>query len=114
MRHPPVAPHESSSSFSEASFNRMAEALLAREGFAGVAAITAELVGARVEILVPRRGSTGAHGTVAERFVAELVAGGLPPWPPGVTEVVPIVVGGEVQGAVVASGELDEGGVATL
>ncbi len=109
MRYPPIDPPESSSSFSEASFNRMAEALLAREGFAGVAAIAAELVGARVEILVPRPGSTGANGTVAERFVAELVAGGLPPWPPGVTEVVPIVVGGEVQGAVVVSGEFDEG-----
>jgi hypothetical protein len=109
MRHPPIDPPESSSSFSEASFNRMAQALLAREGFAGVAAIAAELVGARVEILVPRPGSTGTHGTVAERFVAELVAGGLPPWPPGVTEVVPIVVGDEVQGAVVVSGELDEG-----
>src|ERR1700749_579063 len=100
MRHPPIDPPESSSSFSETSFNRMAEALLAREGFAGVAAIATELVGARVEILVPRPGSTGPDGTVAERFVAELVAGGLPPWPPGVTEVVPIVVGGEVQGAV--------------
>jgi hypothetical protein len=110
MRYPPIDPPESSSSFSEASFNRMAEALLAREGFAGVAAIAAELVGARVEILVPRPGSTGTRGTVAERFVAELVAGGLPPWPPGVTEVVPIVVGGEVQGAVVVSGEIDEGG----
>jgi PucR family transcriptional regulator, purine catabolism regulatory protein len=109
MRHPPVDPPESSSSFSEASFNRMAQALLARQGFAGVAAITAELVGARVEILVPRPGSTGMHGTVAERFVAELAAGGVPPWPTGVTEVVPIVVGGEVQGAVVVSGELDEG-----
>jgi hypothetical protein len=109
MRYPPIDPPESSSSFSEVSFNRMAEALLAREGFAGVAAIAAELVGARVEILVPRPGSTGTRGTVAERFVAELVAGGLPPWPPGVTEVVPIVVGGEVQGAVVVSGEIDEG-----
>src|ERR1700743_268943 len=109
MRHPPVDPPESSSSFSEASFNRMAEALLAREGFAGVAAIAAALVGARGAILLPRRGSTGTHGTVAERFVAELVAGGVPPWPPGVTEVVPIVVGGEVQGAVVVSGELEEG-----
>src|ERR1700759_1640092 len=109
MRHPPGHPPEPSSSFSEASFNRMAQALLAREGFAGVAAITAELVGARVEILVPRPGSAGRHGTVADRFVAELVAGGVPPWPPGVTEVVPIVVGGEVQGAVVVSGELEEG-----
>jgi hypothetical protein len=109
MRRSPIDPPESSASFSEATFNRMAEALLARQGFAGVAAIAAELVGARVEILVPRPGSTGAHGTIAERFVAELVAGGLPPWPPGVTEVVPIVVGGEVQGAVVVSGELGEG-----
>jgi hypothetical protein len=109
MRSRPIDPPQSSSSFSEASFNRMAEALLAREGFAGVASIAAELVGARVEILVPRPGSTGIRGTVAERFVAELVAGGLPPWPPGVTEVVPIVVGGEVQGAVVVSGEIDEG-----
>ncbi|HVW48427.1 MAG TPA: helix-turn-helix domain-containing protein [Solirubrobacterales bacterium] len=109
MRHASVDPPESSSSFSEASFNRMAQALLARQGFAGVAAIASELVGARVEILVPRPRSTGVDGTLVERFVAQLVAGGLPPWPPGVTEVVPIVVGGDVQGAVVVSGELGEG-----
>src|SRR6201995_1117203 len=109
MLDPAIDPSESSSSFSEASFNRMAEALLAREGFAGGAAIAAGLVGAPGAIPVPRPGWTGSQGTVAERSRAELVAGGVPPWPPGVTEVVPIVVGGEVQGAVVVSGELDEG-----
>jgi hypothetical protein len=84
----------------------MVEALVAREGFVGVEAIAAELVGAPVRVLVPRPGSEGTDGTAIERFVAELVGGGLPPWPPGVTEVVPITVEGRVQGAVVASGEL--------
>jgi hypothetical protein len=93
----------------ESSLDRMVEALLAREGFAGVARITSELVGAPVEVLVPRPGSEGADGSASERFVADLVAGGLPPWPPGVAEVVPIVVDGEVLGAVVAGGELAPG-----
>ncbi|HVX33300.1 MAG TPA: hypothetical protein VHA80_09190, partial [Solirubrobacterales bacterium] len=92
----------------------MVQALLAREGFARVAAIAAELVGARVEVLVPRPGSEGSDGTATERFVAALVRGGVPPWPPGVSEVVPIVVDGRVQGAVVASGELGEGAEAHL
>ncbi len=86
--------------------DRMTQALLAREGFAAVAAIAAEALGCRVEVLVPRPGSEGSAGTPSERFVAELVAGRLPAWPAGVSEVVPIVVGGEVQGAVVAGGEL--------
>jgi hypothetical protein len=92
----------------------MVQALLAREGFARVAAIAGDLVGARVEVLVPRPGSEGIDGTATERFVAELVGGGLPPWPPGVSEVVPIVAGGRVQGAVVARGELAAGGEAHL
>ncbi|MGH2937848.1 MAG: hypothetical protein ACRDPE_06970, partial [Solirubrobacterales bacterium] len=92
----------------------MVQALLAREGFAQVAAIAGDLVGARVEVLVPRPGSEGVGGTATERFVAELVGGGLPPWPAGVSEVVPIVVDGRVQGAVVASGELAEGAEAHL
>jgi PucR C-terminal helix-turn-helix domain/GGDEF-like domain len=84
----------------------MVQALVAREGFARVASIATELVGARVEVLVPRPGSDGTGGTANERFVADLVGGGLPPWPSAVTEVVPIVVDDQVQGAVVASGEL--------
>jgi hypothetical protein len=87
----------------------MVEALLAREGFVGVARIATELVGAPVEVLVPRPGSEGRDGSATERFVADLVAGGLPPWPPGVAEVVPIVVEGKVQGAVLARGELAAG-----
>jgi hypothetical protein len=92
----------------------MVRALVAGEGFGGVEAIASELVGGRVEVLVPRPGSEGARGTATERFVAELVRGGLPPWPPGVAEVVPIVVDGRVQGAVVAGGELAEGAEAHL
>jgi len=99
---------------SDSSLELMVQALLAREGFARVAAIAGELVGARVEVLVPRPGSEGVDGTATERFVAELVRGGLPPWPPGVSEVVPIVAGGRVQGAVVARGELAAGGEAHL
>jgi hypothetical protein len=98
----------------DSSHELMVQALLAREGFTRVAAIAADLVGARVEVLVPRPGSEGVDGTVTERFVAELVRGGLPPWPPGVSEVVPIVVDGRVQGAVVARGELATGGEAHL
>jgi sugar diacid utilization regulator len=98
----------------DSSHERMVQALLAREGFARVARIAGDLVGARVEVLVPRRGSEGVEGTATERFVAELVRGGLPPWPPGVSEVVPIVVDGRVQGAVVATGELAAGGEAHL
>jgi hypothetical protein len=96
------------------SLERMVQALVAREGFVGVEAIASELVGGRVEVLVPRPGSEGATGTASERFVAELVGGGLPPWPPGVAEVVPIVAEGRIQGAVVASGELAEGAEAHL
>lgn len=99
---------------SDSSLELMVQALLAREGFARVAAIAGDLVGAQVEVLVPRPGSEGVDGTATERFVAELVRGGLPPWPPGVSEVVPIVAGGRVQGAVVARGELAAGGEAHL
>jgi hypothetical protein len=98
----------------DSSLELMVQALLAREGFARVAAIAGDLVGARVEVLVPRPGSEGVDGTATERFVAELVRGGLPPWPPGVSEVVPIVARGRVQGAVVARGELAAGGEAHL
>jgi len=99
---------------SDSSLELMVQALLAREGFARVAAIAGDLVGAEVEVLVPRPGSEGVDGTATERFVAELVRGGLPPWPPGVNEVVPIVVDGRIQGAVVARGELAAGGEAHL
>jgi sugar diacid utilization regulator len=112
MRQPFVEPPETSPP--DVSLERMVQALLAREGFARVAAIASDLVGARVEVLVPRPGSEGAAGTATERFVVELVRGGLPPWPPGVSEVVPIVVDGQVQGAVVAAGELAEGAEAHL
>jgi hypothetical protein len=112
MRQPFVEPPEITPP--DSSLERMVQALLAREGFARVAAIAGELVGARVEVLVPRPGSEGTDGTATERFVAELVRGGLPPWPPGVSEVVPIVVDGRVKGAVVAAGELAEGGEAHL
>lgn len=98
----------------DASLEVMVQALLAREGFTRVARIAGDLCGARVEVLVPRPGSEGRDGTATERFVAELVGGGLPTWPRGVSEVVPIVVDGEVHGAVVATGELREGGEAHL
>jgi hypothetical protein len=107
MREPSVDRPESPRSVS--ALDLMVQALLARRGFVSVAAIASDLVGARVEVLVPRPGSEGTAGTATERFVADLVAGRLPPWPPGVTEVVPITVDGRVQGAVVASGELAEG-----
>jgi PucR family transcriptional regulator, purine catabolism regulatory protein len=112
MRQPFIEPPETSPP--ESSLDRMVQALLAREGFVRVAAIASELVGARVEVLVPRPGSEGSDGTATERFVAELVGGGLPPWPPGASEVVPIVVDGRVKGAVVAAGELAEGAEAHL
>jgi hypothetical protein len=112
MRQPRVSSFETSPRGS--ALDRMVQALLAREGFARVATIASELTGGRVEVLVPRPGSEGGDGTASERFVAELVGGGLPPWPPGVSEVVPIVVDDTVQGAVVASGELAEGAEAHL
>lgn len=92
----------------------MVAALLAGEGFRRVAAIASELTGAEVEVLVPRPGSDGSGGSETERFAAALVAGRLPPWPAGVTEVAPIVVDGEPQGAVIASGELGPDGVGHL
>jgi hypothetical protein len=96
----------SSQSPYDQSHDQMVAALLAGEGFRRVAAIASELTGAEVEVLVPRPGSDGSNGSETERFAAALVAGGLPSWPAGVTEVVPIVVDGEPQGAVIASGEL--------
>jgi hypothetical protein len=99
---------------SEPSHDRMVEALIAGEGFRRVAAIAAEMTGAEVEVLVPRPGSEGSDGSANERFAAALVAGGLPPWPAGVSEVVPIVIDGVTQGAVVASGELAPGAEAHL
>jgi hypothetical protein len=89
----------------------MVQALLAGEGFRRVAAIASELTGAEVEVLVPRPGSEGTSGSDTERFAAALAAGRLPPWPPGVTEVAPIVVDGEPQGAVIAQGEVGPEGV---
>ena len=91
---------------SESPHDLMVAALLAGEGFRRVAAIASELTGAEVEVLVPRPGSDGSGGSETERFVAALVAGRLPSWPAGVTEVAPILVDGEPQGAVVARGEL--------
>lgn len=99
---------------SEAPHDRMVAALLAGEGFRRVAMIAAELTGAEVEVLVPRPGSDGSGGSATERFVAALVAGRLPPWPEGVSEVAPIVVDGRPQGAVVARGELGPDGAEHL
>jgi hypothetical protein len=99
---------------SESPHDRMVQALLAGEGFRRVAAIASELTGAEVEVLVPRPGSDGSGGSETERFAAALVAGRLPPWPAGVTEVAPIVVDGEPQGAVVARGELGPDGAEHL
>jgi hypothetical protein len=85
----------------------MLDALVAGEGLERVAAIAAEHVGGTVAILVPRPGSDGADGTPAERYVAELVAGGDPERPPEVTDLAPIVSGGALQGAVVMLGGED-------
>jgi hypothetical protein len=83
----------------------MVEALVAGEGLERVAAIAAEHLGAPVEIYVPRPGTEGADGSPAERYVAELVAGGDPQRPPEAVDLVPIFCGGEMQGAVVLLGE---------
>lgn len=99
---------------SESPHDRMVQALLAGEGFRRVAAIASELTGAEVEVLVPRPGSDGSSGSEAERFAAALVAGRLPSWPAGVSEVVPILVDGEPQGAVIGRGELGPDGVEHL
>jgi hypothetical protein len=80
----------------------MLEALLAGEGLHRVANIATELVGAPVEVLIPR---TGTDGTPAERYVAAFVAGGDPERPQEVGEVAPIESAGELQGAVVMLGE---------
>jgi len=85
----------------------MVEGLVAGGGLERVAAIAAEHAGAPVEIFVPRPGTEGDDGTPAERYVAELVAGGDPQRPEEVHAVAPIVCAGELLGAVVM---LDEGG----
>ena len=110
----PSAPDHLAGPNSESAHDRMVQALLAGEGFRRVAAIAAELTGAEVEVLVPRPGSDGSGGSETERFAAALVAGRLPPWPAGVSEVAPIVVDGETQGAVIARGELGPDGVEHL
>jgi sugar diacid utilization regulator len=79
----------------------MIEALVAGEGLERVAEIAAERAGAPVGIYVPRPGTDGSDGTPAERYVAELVAGGEPPRPAEAVEVVPIILAGELNGAVV-------------
>jgi hypothetical protein len=89
----------------------MLDALVAGEGLERVAEIVEEHVGESVEILVPRPGSDGTDGTPAERYVAELVAGGDPERPFEVADLAPIVSGGELQGAVVMLG--GEGDAAT-
>jgi hypothetical protein len=83
----------------------MVEALLAGEGLARVAEIAEACVGTRVGIYLPRPGSDGGEGDAAERYVAVLVAGGDAVRPAAVTEVVPIVAHGEIQGAVLMFGE---------
>jgi hypothetical protein len=85
----------------------MLEALVAGEGLEAVAGIVGEHAGAPVGIYVPRPGTDGSDGTAAERYVAELVAGGDPRRPEEATDVVPIFCEGELQGAVVM---LAEGG----
>jgi hypothetical protein len=85
----------------------MVEALVAGEGLERVAAIAAERVGGPVGIYIPRPGTEGTDGTRAERYVAELVAGGDPRRPAEVLEIAPIVCAGELSGAValLAGGE---------
>lgn len=83
----------------------MLDALVAGEGLDRVAQIAEEHVGEPVGIFVPRSGSDGSDGDAAERYVAELVAGGSPHPPPEVAEVVPITAQGELQGAVLMFGE---------
>jgi hypothetical protein len=92
----------------------MLEALLAGEGLQRVAEIAAELVGAPVEVLIPRPGSDGSDGSATERYVAELVAGGDPAPPAEVGGMVPIASAGELQGAVVMLGEGSPGAEAHL
>lgn len=87
----------------------MLEALVAGEGLQRVAEIAGEHVGGEVQILVPRPGSNGSGGSATERYVAALVAGGEPERPPEVAEMAPIVLHGELQGAVVLAGEAGEG-----
>jgi sugar diacid utilization regulator len=98
---PPTEPKPSPSTAQAA----MVEALLAGEGFAGVARMSEELVGATVEILLPRPGSDGLEGTATERFVARLAAGEEPEPPAEVTATASIEAGGEPLGAVVMIGE---------
>lgn len=83
----------------------MLEALIAGEGLERVAEIATEHAGAPVGIYVPRPGTDGTDGAPAERYVAELVAGGDPQLPAEVTDVVPVICAGRLQGAVVLLGE---------
>jgi len=83
----------------------MLEALVAGEGLQRVGEIAEQHAGAPVGIFVPRPGTDGATGSPAERYVAELVAGGDPAQPDDVAEVVPIVSAGELQGAVLMLGD---------
>lgn len=100
----PIEPPETERSARD-SHAAMVEALLAGEGFAQVAAIAEEGAGAPVRILLPRPGSEGTSGSSAERYVARLVSGEESHPPEEVTELVPIVAHGEVQGAVLMFGE---------
>lgn len=99
------APLEKSERSPSTAHAAMLDALVAGEGLARVARIAEEHVDEPVGIFVPRPGSDGSDGGAAERYVAELVAGGAPPRPAEVAEVVPITAQGEIQGAVLMFGE---------
>lgn len=83
----------------------MVEGLVGGGGLDRVAAIAAEHAEGPVGIFVPRPGTEGEEGTPAERYVAELVAGGDPELPDEVHDVAVIVCAGELLGAVVLLGE---------
>lgn len=83
----------------------MLEALIAGEGLQRVAEIASEHAEAPVGIFIPRPGTDGADGTPAERYVAELVAGGDPALPEEAADVAPIICEGVLQGAAVMLGE---------
>ena len=105
MLSPIRAPLENPGARPRAPHAAMLDALVAGEGLARVAEIAEEHVGEPVGIFVPRPGSEGSEGDSAERYVAELVAGGDPRRPVDVAEVVPITAQGELQGAVLMFGE---------
>jgi len=100
---PEVAAWENSAVFVQ---KMMVEGLVAGGGLDRVAAIAAEHAEGPVGIFVPRPGTEGEDGTPAERYVAELVAGGEPELPDEVHEIALIVCAGELLGAAVL---LDEG-----